>query len=205
MLISWTLAADAPEPRRDAPLRILYGSKTRVQKLCSLGNEPAFLTFGPDIGQGPAKPVGRPLPDWSDQFVRRGDFLRVKMNPMSISVARNVNRDFSRELLRKDAWYVSADYSTKPPRVILAEKPTKYSRWSWVTVPRKDNLAHTSKDYYVKNDNDLGKDAWLAVEDEGRTYSGGVYERIAARKAILSFDKKTLFGVVDVMEEDDGK
>ena len=124
------------------------------------------------------------------------------MQPLSVNNKKNLEGTFSKALLAKDRWYVTADYSTKPAQVVLTKKPTKYSRWSWSYVPRTKNAApgKESQDYYIRNENDLGKDAWLAVEKKGRTYHGGI-----ARRAVLSFEKKTSFDVVDVEEADDGQ
>jgi hypothetical protein len=184
------------EPRRGVPLLIA----SRAQ-LFVLGGDLMFVSLATERGLVPNEPGALPLPDRSDQFIRDGEFLRVKMHPLSVNNKTNVEGTFSKTLLAKDGWYVTADYSTKPPRVILTEKPTKYSRWSWEYVSRNGRPpGRESNDYYIKNENDLGKDAWLAIEEEGKTYHGGI-----ARKPILSFEKKTLFDVVDVNEADDGK
>jgi hypothetical protein len=188
------------EPRKGVPLKVLSSGDLDAGALVVLGANLRFVVEHTESGLIPNSPGAPPLPDQSSYFVRDNDFLRVKMHALSIDSKTNIEGTFSGDLLAKDRWYVTADYSTKPPRVILTQKPTKYSRWSWDYVPRTGPPWYDSKDYYIKNENDLGKDAWLAVAKEGKTYHGGV-----ARRPILSFDKKTLFDVVDVNESEDGK
>lgn len=118
-------------------------------------------------------------------------------------------REWSKEAIAKDGWYVTADYSTKPPRAILTKEPNKDSRWRFVEASRPTH-------YYIKNENNRGKDAWLNLEEDtskryslvdkslsdaqgnrpNRYWEGSVY------KAILSFGKKKEFFVNDI--EDDG-
>jgi len=90
----------------------------------------------------------------------------------------------------KQGWYLTGDYSTDPPSVILTKEPTKYSNWQFLDpVPRvgEDN----GKVCYVKNENDRNKDGWLYFEGNGTVYKHS--EEL--RKPILSHDKKVLFGL----------
>jgi hypothetical protein len=204
LCIAVTLAAvtisATQEPRKGVPLDILSPHKLDYGALRVLDADLMFVVLHTKSGGTPTQPGAPRLPDFSSCFVWDGEFLRVKMQPLSVDNKTNVKGTFSGALLAKDRWYVTADYSTKPPRVVLTQQPTKYSRWSWDNVPRGNGHFRESADYYIKNENDLGKDAWLAAEKEGKTYHGGI-----ARKPILSYEKKILFDVVDVNESEDGK
>jgi hypothetical protein len=89
----------------------------------------------------------------------------------------------------KKGWYLSGDYTTDPPRVILTKEATKYSHWKF--VDEKYNGDATA--CYLKNENDLHKDAWLLVEKKGTLYKGGV----EVRRFVLSPTEKTQFALED--------
>jgi hypothetical protein len=120
----------------------------------------------------------------NNHFVKVGAMLRVSLSPEE--------RKRSKEQAAKDRGYLTGDYSTKLPRVILTKEPTKYSRWTFVHID--GNIHHDGEECYIKNDNDLGKDAWLSLEDKGVHYTGG--EEV--RRPTLSFEKKLRFFVEDV-------
>jgi hypothetical protein len=106
-------------------------------------------------------------------------------------------REWRKEAIAKDGWYVTADYATKPPRVIVTKEPTKYSRWRFIRTEGYQR-------YYIKNENDLGKDAWLRLEATDQRFARSDAREARVYKAVLSFDKKEKFFVNDI-EADDGK
>jgi len=88
----------------------------RKGELCVLDGEIRFVTFS-ENRDVPVAPDAPPLPDFSRYFVRDGQMLRVKIVPLH-GDADNEG-DFSEKLLAKDGWYVTADFSTDPPQVVL--------------------------------------------------------------------------------------
>jgi hypothetical protein len=68
-------------------------------------------------------PDSPPLPDYSLHFLRDGQMLRVKVAPRGAGVEKGI---VSNKLLAKDRWYLTADFATDPPHVILTENPTKH-------------------------------------------------------------------------------
>jgi hypothetical protein len=88
--------------------------------------------------------------------------------------------------IEKHGWYLTGDYSTKPPSIVLTEKPTKYSRWTIVDGPHRGD-PEEGINKYIKNENDQGKEAWLSMEDKDCEGGSGF------RKPVLSFEKKTLY------------
>ena len=77
--------------------------------------------------------------------------------------------------IEKDGWYLTGDYSTKPPRVILTKEPTKFSHWAFVETDKTPSCGDPEEgiDRYIKNLNDEGEDAWLVMEDKCVKYKGG--------------------------------
>ncbi len=104
---------------------------------------------------------------------------------------------WSKEQIAKDGWYVTADYSVSPPRVILTKEPTKDSRWSFLSASNRRTQ------YHIKNENDRGKDAWLHMMDTGKRYSAGRYRDVRVFMAVLSFRIESTWQVIDI--EDTGK
>ncbi len=139
-------------------------------------------------GRTKSAPCDPPLPDLSLQFVRDGEMLRVKIVPRNVVVDREGH--FSKRLLAKDGWYVTADFSTKPPQVILTEKPTEHSRWTFAWLPAGDRVQR-----FIKNEDAPGKTLWLSMEEKGTTYRGGI-----ARKPVLSTETKDYFWIGDANE-----
>jgi hypothetical protein len=134
-------------------------------------------------GGEPAGPLLENSPESSCGFIPSGPFLRVYVDAEKRAVAA---------IAGKHGWYLTADYSTSPPQVILTRQPTPQSRW---TLLKAD---HTYGHRYVRNDNDLGRAAWLDMGPQVVRYRTGL-ETMAAT---LSFERKPLFAVVDL---DDGK
>jgi len=134
----------------------------------------------------PDTPSVPEVPDFSFGFVRDGSFLRVFIYADM--------RAKSEKLAAKHGWYLTGDYSTTPPRVILTKEATKYSRWTFINIPKKTG----SDGYYahIKNENDLGKDAWLDIGEKDVLYKA----RIEALKPLLSFKEKVEFYVEDLVE-----
>jgi hypothetical protein len=98
-------------------------------------------------------------------------------------------REASKTQAEKHMWYLTGDYSGKEPALKLTKKMEKYSHWEFVAVGeptgRKDH--EPVQQYFIKNLNDLGKDAWLSMEK-----TPGVRYKNAGefRKATLSFDRQ---------------
>lgn len=149
-------------------------------------------------------PSPLPLPHfYYSRYVWDGTHLRIHPG-------EDDKRVWSKEAAAKDGWYVTADYSTSPPRVIVTKEPTKYSAWQFVRGSQAGF-------YYIKNENDLGKDAWLGLEDTGKLYSHvqkvpvtpGASAEFNIRywegnvsTAILSFKNRTTFLVVELGRQD---
>lgn len=180
---------DPPPQKKEWGMRIFNrGSvnkeETPKEELCVLDGDLMLVAFRV-YGQSPGGPNDPPLPHYSLRFVleslvtvRRDGLaatakLRVKLAPRPT----NLEHNYSKALLAKDGWYVTADFSTDPPQVILTERPEKGSRWALVDadVPGR---------YLIKNEDAAGKAVWLTMEKEGKTYRGGI-----ARKPILSEQK----------------
>lgn len=130
---------------------------------------------------------------------------------LQIHPGQDDKRRWSKEAIAKDGWYLTADRSTDPPRLIVTPKPTKDSRWSFVPASRANH-------YYVQNQNG-GKATWLKLEDTGKRYfapakdlattnpipdSKRRYWEGSVYGAILSADKKYPFFVNDI-EFDGGR
>jgi hypothetical protein len=127
-------------------------------------------------------------------FFVDGGYLRASVRPNDVVPKEDIPASRSK-LFEKNGWYVTADYSARPPRVILVKEPTRYSRWLFVRIETPGPLYYH---YYLKNENDLNKDAWLTVEERGKTDRGGI-----AKQPILSFEKGIALGVED--EKDVGR
>ena len=93
----------------------------------------------------------------------------------------------------KHGWYFSGDYSTSPPRIVLTKEPTTFSTWTFSAAP----FGGDDEGWYVyiRNENDKGKDAWLGMAEKGAVYGKG-WE---GRAAVLSFEKKARFFLMDVI------
>jgi hypothetical protein len=146
----------------------------------------------------------RPLPTfYYVHYVWDGTYLKVRTEP-------EAQRAWSQAALDKDGWYVTADYTAMPPRVIVTKEPTKHSQWRFVAATQK---AH----YYIKNENAEGNDAWLNLnEDTSQRYSfvdkglsnaeGIMPERFwkgSVYRAVLSSERRKFF--VNDIEFDGGK
>ena len=121
-------------------------------------------------------------------------------------------RMWSKDAIAKNGWYVTADYTTDPPRVIITEAPTAGSIWRFVAVSIRD-------EYYIRNQGRPGKEAWLILQPRQTLYRGVNYSlpdpqgRREARywentvaDAVLTFDsaKREKFDVADI-EAENGK
>ncbi len=132
-----------------------------------------------------------PLPASSYAFVPEGEYVRARTTELPEGPRRR-NKLKEKELLGKDGWYLTADYSTEPPGVVLAAKPTAASRWRFLRT-----RAVTGETYYhIRNVNDAGKEAWLCVQEgkEKRYVEGDV------RKPILCSDEMALLTIGTVSE-----
>ena len=171
---AYTIRSGGVDGKRTGMLSITDG------KLCFYTVAPKATTPSSDT------PLVPKVPDFSFGFVRDGSFLRVFIYADM--------RDKSKELAAKHGWYLTGDYSATPPKVILTQEPTKYSHWTFITIPKKTH----SDGYYahIKNENDLKKNAWLTMEEKGVRYKA----RIEALQPILSFKEELEFYVEDLNE-----
>jgi hypothetical protein len=89
------------------------------------------------------------------------------------------------EQAAKHLWYVTAEYSTDPPRAVLTKEKTMNSQWIFEPVsgqPRENR-------HYIRNANQ-GKPAWLVISAKGprgRFMFGGK-GAVELRKPLLTFD-----------------
>jgi hypothetical protein len=178
-------------PRKDKPLRL-----------------DLWLMEGGSVGSYRLKEVkaveegALPLPRfYFVYFYWDGEYLQIR--PGGLRKDR-----WPKEAVAKNGWYLTGDYSTDPPRVIVTERATASSRWTFVG----------SGPWYLKNENGHGgKDAWVALQERGKRYStseeGDSSANIPTRywdgtvvDAILTFDKDKAhpFRVADI-EDEDGK
>jgi len=187
-------AQDKPV-NRERPIRIqgvALGTKNSpIAELCVLDGELMFIvTF--ENYRIPGTPGDPPLPDFSLQFIKDGQLLRTKVVPINTVIDRQGK--FSKQLLAKDGAYVTADFSTDPPKVILTEKPTEHSRWTFVNRDGQglgyDGISDVT--VRLKNEGAPGKAIWLSMEKKGTTYRGGI-----ARTPILSAEKEEYFFIED--------
>jgi hypothetical protein len=180
----------------DRPIRIKHSGSlgemhARRGDLCVLNGDLTFVAFLVNR-ERPGGPGDPPLPDLSVVFFRDGQMLRAKIVPTNLLVDRAGK--YAKVLLAKDGWYVTADFTTNPPQVILTEKPTEHSRWSFVLTP--EDTSYASR-WFIKTERAPGEAFWLTMEAEGMAYRGGV-----ARKPILLVEKKDYFWIGDA---DSGK
>ncbi|MGD0896797.1 MAG: hypothetical protein ABR915_03105 [Thermoguttaceae bacterium] len=153
-------------------------------------------SFHMDVVKAP-DPAALPFPRSS--YVRyEWDGTHLRVHP-----GQDDKLQWSKDAIAKDGWYVTGDYSTNPPRVVVTKESTKNSRWSFVPGTLWGR-------YYLKNENDTGTEAWLYLKDTKKRYSvvnyysdshgnrletyweGSVYD------AILSAEKKIPLIVEDV-------
>jgi hypothetical protein len=167
-------AADGLVPMKDTPLGI--------DLMMTDGGLLGIAKIGEAVTP---KPSGPPSPEFFPvDYVWDGAHLRVRPPK-------------NRQWIPNDGWYVTADYSTDPPRVILTKDPRKDSRWRFIATSEPRSIG-----YYIKIENDRGQDAWLDLVDTGKRYSlrqaSAGYRDVRVFKPILSFGNKRAFGVVEV-------
>ncbi len=133
-----------------------------------------------------------------------GNHLRIRPGEVD-------KRMWSKDAIAKNGWYLTADYTTDPPRVIVTEKPAAGSVWRFVAVSIRD-------EYYIKNEGSSGKAAWLTHQPRQTVYRGVHYGFLdpqgrkivnyweySVTDAVLTFDDaKKKFRVADV-EAENGK
>lgn len=123
------------------------------------------------------------------KFVWDGEYLTV--HPLQDVSPKHV--------VDKDGWYLSGDYSTDPPRVILTKEKKTHSKWTFVAGK---NLG----DYILKNLSGPKGDAYLYLKDTGvRTPLGAEWEAIIY-DVILTYnpaDKTEM--AVDNIKRNNGK
>jgi len=100
-----------------------------------------------------------------------------------------------KEQAERHLLYLTADYTTVPPRVRLTEKAGKNSQWIFESATGEPR----SWAHYIRNVNDTGKPAWLVVGDTGKDvrFEGNPGAAVGLRDPVLTFenDKKQLFEV----------
>jgi hypothetical protein len=119
---------------------------------------------------------------YSLHFFVDGGRLRAKVRQVDLVPAEDLPSVSRDNVLEKNGWYVSADYSQSPPRVVLTREPTKYSQWRFVAATGRSQ-------YYIQNINDLHMDAYLAP------HAGAT--PLEACQPILSREPKVSFWVGD--------
>jgi hypothetical protein len=162
--------------------------RAKVEQWLSVVDGRLRFSSWPSRQPGPATPWAGTLldhtPESSFGFIPDGPFLRVYVDAERRAAAAAI--------AGKHGWYLTADYSASPPEVVLTRGPTKDSRWTLVKAD------HTYGHRYIRNDNDLGRAAWLGIEEPSVRYQCG----LETAAATLSLEKRLLFVVVDL---DDGK
>ncbi|HEV3417848.1 MAG TPA: hypothetical protein VG056_13565 [Pirellulales bacterium] len=138
-----------------------------------------------DDGALPAVPVDNGMIRDAYILKKEGDTLRIEI--------REQQRDVKNQS-EKDGWFLTGRYTDKGGDVILSKEESKYSHWRFMHV--NDDLGTDVPQYQIKNINDLGKDAWLAMASKGIRYKG--HEEF--RQPKLSFDQKQIFAVEDARD-----
>lgn len=139
-------------------------------------------------GERPGGPGDPPLPDHSLAFRVHDGMIRAKIEPLGDP--NDQDKSGSAELLAKDGWYVTADFSTDPPRVVLTEEPTDHSRWTFVSIYDSIGDGRLDGANFIKNEGAHGQAVWLSMEEGGETYRGFV-----ARRPLLSTKKKDYYWI----------
>lgn len=101
--------------------------------------------------------------------------------------------------------YLSADYSTLPPRVVLTATATEASRWE-LTPVEDAQLVETrarADAKYVRNFNRGKHDAWLALSKN--EYVRDPVQLYSLTEPILSFEQKTPFHLRRYFPDDTSK
>jgi hypothetical protein len=110
------------------------------------------------------------------------DYVTLQIRVQNQQKAMKIQAD-------RDQWYLTAQYGEKGPRVTFTKEQEKRSRWEFVPVEGRGDSDIMY--YYIKNINDLGKNAWLGVDATGVRYRW--HDEV--RKAKLSFNDKQIFAV----------
>lgn len=114
------------------------------------------------------------------RWMRSGDTLQI-----DVARAQQAEAPSQRE---KQHWYLTAKYSDGGAEVVLTKEATKYSHWEFLD---KTEYSLDIPKYHIRNINDLGKDAWLGIEDKGVRYTG----HVEVRKPVLTPEKKYYIAV----------
>ena len=128
-----------------------------------------------DDAKLPPVPTDDRMARMSTTFLRNRDTIQIEVTKGELQRSK-VQAD-------KHHWYLTGKYTEGRAEVTLTKEPTKYSHWQF--VPVEGELG--TRQFYIRNINDLGKDAWLAVAPGmGTLYQGG----IELRNAELAFGRK---------------
>ena len=202
LVLSMSLVqASGAERSREVMIYVFDKSSPSHCHLCLINGEVGFVTTN-QSGRPPKQPAAAPLPDYSRLFVQDGKMLRVgkpegRVLTRSVKVGNEVRTsekyvEPSKELVAKTGWYLTADYSTTPPRVVLTKKPTKTSAWEFVHA-KADIRDDEASAAYIKNINGRGMAVWLSVADKPIVYKDGSQ----VRNLTLASVKKTILVVVE--------
>lgn len=138
---------------------------------------------------GPAgAPAKGPLPDVPVAEPKIGLFR--ENNTLQVYVDEGRRKEFKVQK-EKHLWVLTGDYSAKQPALKLTRGVEKYSRWELEFAGEKKGDEPETY-YYIRNVNDLDKDAWLAVDEKGTRFKNGT----EFRKATISFKEKQEFTVL---------
>lgn len=139
-------------------------------------------------------PARIPADHISRGVYRNGDTLQAYVSTLVTWVDPNELRNVPKVQAEKHDWYLTGDYSGKQPTLKLTKKSEKYSHWEFIsagkTTGAEDHEPVTP--FFIRNVNDLGKEAWLVMEDVPgvRYLNEGEF-----RKATLSFQGGQRFEV----------
>jgi len=149
--------------------------------LCLFENELGFLSANRMEAPRDAPVLGHK----SVSFMRDGAYIRTHVV--------EYGQDVPKLLAERNGWYLTADYSTESPTVVLTKEPTKHSEWDFVDVKDPDLTDDEAFAAQIKNRNVSAKAVWLDMQRKGIVYQGG---KVVCRPA-LSSDQKRSFVIRD--------
>jgi hypothetical protein len=121
----------------------------------------------------------------SVSFKRDGAYIRTHVV--------EYGQDVPKLLAERNGWYLTADYSTESPTVVLTRVPAKHSEWDFVDVKDPDLTDDEAFAAQIKNRNVSAKAVWLDMQRKGIVYQGG---KEVCRPA-LSSDRQRSFVIRD--------
>ncbi len=188
LIFVWASSGNAQEswrslPEKNEPLRIGFG-------ILENGSVGSYRWSKVDPPNPSARKLGA-LPGYGYlKYEWDGEYL--KAHPLQDNSPKHV--------VEKDGWYLTGDYSTDPPRVVLTKDKTKYSKWTF-------EVGKTSPEhYYLRNFNVPKGDPYLKMKETGaRTPLGPEWEAIILDIILTNnSDEKTEL-YVDNLKRNNGK